>query len=70
MYAGGERINDHHALFKKVAFSHGVVKHKHFQSTHLGRREGVTKNSGLYAFDNVDNSGRLVTAAVKISVLC
>ena len=45
-------------MYRCIAFLYGVVKNQHFQSTPLGGREGVIKKSTLYAFDNVDNSGR------------
>ena len=48
---GGEGINGRRTLFKNidyyVAFSYGIVKNQHFQSTLLGGREGVTKKSTL-----------------------
>ena len=45
-----------------IAFSYGVVKNQHFQSTLLGRREKVTtKEYSVYTFGNVYNYGRPLT---------
>ena len=35
---GGGGVNGHFSLFLNVAFSYGVIKNRHFQSTLLGGR--------------------------------
>ena len=63
-HAGGERgVNGRCRLFKNVDydalhFHTGSLTFKHFQTTFLEGREGVTKKYSAYAFDNDDNYGR------------
>ena len=46
-------------LFKMlIALSYLGRQNQHFQSTLLGGRRGHKKEYSVYAFDNVDNSGR------------
>ena len=53
----GEGVNGHRTLLKML-----IMNFLHFQSTFLEGREGDTKKEySVYAFDNVDNYGRLLT---------
>ena len=69
MLGGG--VNGHCILFKMLIMMHCifilVIKNRHFQSTLLGGREGVTKEYSMYAFDNVDNYGRALRGCAKLN---